>query len=165
MPTAPVRRAPDAESGTNTSPHARLLERPHGHSHPHAHGDDHTSGGVVDRLKRRLPFVGGRTRVHDDRPGAADRGLFGTAWFAFVLGFAHEEEFEIIALCAGSAYCLELMAAYALTVVLGIVGPTMLLIAGYERSEERVERYTPYLPAFSAAVLGIMGVGVVLGVL
>lgn len=140
-------------------------DHPHGHTRPHPHGDDHTSDGGVDRLKRRLPFVGGHTRDHGDRSGAADRGLFGIAWFAFVLGFAHEEEFEIIALCAGSVYCLELMAAYALTVILGIVGLTMLLIAGYEHSEERVERYTPYLPAFSAAVLGVMGIGFVLGVL
>jgi uncharacterized membrane protein len=88
----------------------------------------------------------------------------GIAWFAFLLGFAHEEEFEIIALCAGSNYCLELMSAYAITVVVGIVGLTMLLIAGYEHSEERVERYTPYLPLFSAVVLVVMGVGFITGV-
>lgn len=136
----------------------------HGHTHPHSDEDDHSSGGFVDRLKRRFPFVGGQTHTHGGRSGAADRGLYGIAWFAFVLGFAHEEEFEIIALCAGSAYCLELMVAYALTVILGIVGLTMLLIAGYQHSEERVERYTPYLPAFSAVVLGIMGIGFILGI-
>jgi hypothetical protein len=111
-----------------------------------------------------LPFTGGHSHAHD--PGeAAERGLFGIAWFAFVLGFAHEEEFEIIALCAGSEYCLELMTAYALTVIVGIVGLTMLLIAGYQHYEERVERYTPYLPAFSAAVLVIMGTGFITGLL
>jgi hypothetical protein len=56
------------------------------------------------------------------------------------------------------------MSAYALTVVAGIVGLTMLLIAGYQSHEERVERYTPYLPTVSAAVLTVMGVGFVLGV-
>jgi hypothetical protein len=91
--------------------------------------------------------------------------LVGIAWFAFLLGFAHEEEFEIIALCAGSNYCLELMSAYAITVVVGIVGLTMLLIAGYQRHRETVERYTPYLPTVSAAVLVTMGVGFVVGVL
>ena len=74
------------------------------------------------------------------------------------------EEFEIITLCAGSNYCLELMSAYALTVIVGIVGLTMLLIAGYHHSEERVARYTPYLTAFSAAVLTIMGLGFIAGV-
>ena len=111
-----------------------------------------------------LPFVGGHSHSHDGFDESSDRGLLGIAWFAFVLEFAHEEEFEIIALCAGSNYCLELMSAYALTVIAGIVGLTMLLIAGYHRSRERVERYTPYLPAFSAAVLIVMGVGFIAGV-
>jgi len=79
-----------------------------------------------------------------------------------VLGFAREEEFETIALCAGSSRCLELMAAYALTVVTGTVGLT-LFIAGYHGSEEQAERYTPSLPLVSAAVLVAVGVGFVAG--
>jgi hypothetical protein len=55
------------------------------------------------------------------------------------------------------------MSAYALTVVAGIVGLTLLLIAGYQHSEERIEEYTPYLPVFSAAVLVIMGLGFIAG--
>ena len=144
----------------------------HDHSHSHDHGhshslwrshDSHDDGGVLSRLKGFVPFVGGHSHSHGDLNEAADRGLLGIAWFAFVLGFAHEEEFEIIALCAGSNYCLELMSAYAITVIVGIVGLTMLLIAGYQHYEERVERYTPYLPAFSAFVLVVMGVGFVTG--
>jgi uncharacterized membrane protein len=115
-------------------------------------------------VKGYLPFVGGHSHSHGSPDEATDRGLLGIAWFAFLLGFAHEEEFEIIALCAGSTYCLELMSAYAITVVVVIVGLTMLLIAGYENYEDRVEAYTPYLPALSAAVLVLMGVGFVVGV-
>jgi nickel/cobalt exporter len=136
----------------------------HSHDHGHGHSHDHDAGGVLARLKSFLPFVGGHEHSHGDLDEAADRGLLGIAWFAFLLGFAHEEEFEIIALCAGSNYCLELMSAYALTVIAGIVGLTMLLILGYHRFEERVKRYTPYLPVFSAAVLIIMGVGFITGV-
>ena len=142
--------------------HAHGQGHPQGHDHSHSH--DHNNGGVISRLKGLVPFVGGHSHAHNELDDAADRGLLGIAWFAFVLGFAHEEEFEIIALCAGSIYCLELMVAYALTVILGIVGLTMLLIAGYQHSEERVERYTPYLPMFSAIVLCIMGVGFITGV-
>ncbi|MFB6102715.1 MAG: hypothetical protein ABEJ73_09130 [Haloplanus sp.] len=133
------------------------------HTHAHDHdGDDHT--GALTRLRRVRPFGDASSHPHSHSSSdAADRGLLGIAWFAFVLGFAHEEEFEIIALCAGSRYCLELMGAYALTVILGIVGLTMLLIAGYQHSEERIEKYTPYLPAFSAAVLVLMGLGFVTG--
>jgi hypothetical protein len=135
----------------------------HGHSHAHDHSDHGEERGLLARLKLAIPFVGGH--AHGSAEDAADRGLWGIAGFAFVLGFAHEEEFEIIALCAGSDHCLSLMSAYAFTVIVGIVTLTLLLIAGYEHYEDRVERYTDYLPAFSAAVLGLMGVGFVLGLL
>lgn len=135
----------------------------HDHSHEDGHSHDQDDGGLLSRVKGFIPFVGGHSHSDENLNEAADRGLLGIAWFAFVLGFAHEEEFEIIALCAGSNYCLELMSAYALTVIAGIVGLTMLLIAGYQHSEERVKKYTPYLPAFSAAVLIIMGIGFIIG--
>jgi ABC-type nickel/cobalt efflux system permease component RcnA len=139
--------------------------------HGHGHGDVHDrrrsedDEGVVSRVKHAVPFAGEHSHADGSSDDVAERGLVGIAWFAFLLGFAHEEEFEIIALCAGSNYCLELMSAYAITVVVGIVGLTMLLIAGYQRHRETVERYTPYLPTVSAAVLVTMGVGFVVGVL
>ncbi|WP_435158873.1 hypothetical protein [Haladaptatus sp. DFWS20] len=132
-------------------------------SHEHSEHPENNSG-VLARLKG--VFTGGghsHDHSHGELDEAANRGLLGIAWFAFILGFAHEEEFEIIALCAGSSYCLELMSAYAITVILGIVGLTMLLVAGYTHYEDRVERYTPYLPLFSAAVLIIMGFGFISG--
>jgi len=170
----------DAGGNAHDNDHAHdggHTDHSHDNDHAHDHGDhDHTDhghaeqtyddadDGVLARLKGLLPFVGGHSHAHGGE-AAADRGLLGIAWFAFVLGFAHEEEFEIIALCAGSTHCLELMAAYALTVIVGIVGLTMLLIAGYEHYEDRVEQYTPYLPVFSAAVLIVMGVGFITGLL
>lgn len=170
-----------------------IREYRHGHSHDHTHGEhahnhsehvhtdhehdgyghadhthdghyDHAHEGVLTRLKGSLPFVGGRPHDHGGTDETTDRGLLGIAWFAFVLGFAHEEEFEIIALCAGSNHCLSLMGAYALAVIVGIVGLTLLLIAGYERHEERAERYAEYLPLFSAVVLVLMGLGFITGV-
>jgi len=121
----------------------------HGHGNGgHAHSDDESHSHGHD---------------HGLQGADTDRGLLGIAWFAFVLGFAHEEEFEIIALCAGSNYCLELMLAYALTVIVGIVGLTLLLIAGYQEFESEVEKYTPYLPVFSAVVLVVMGLGFITG--
>jgi len=151
--------------GTHGDDHSHDHSQDHGHdSDDHqGHHHSHDDGGLITRIKGIAPFVGGDSHSHDQLDDAADRGLLGIAWFAFVLGFAHEEEFEIIALCAGSNYCLELMSAYAITVIVGIVGLTMLLIAGYQYSEEKVEQYTPYLPMFSAAVLIIMGIGFILG--
>ncbi|GAA0240282.1 hypothetical protein ACFFQF_30510 [Haladaptatus pallidirubidus] len=139
------------------SDHSHTHDEGHTHSkHEHSHFDD---AGILVRVRGYLPFVGEHSHSHSHSQESVDRSLFGIAWFAFLLGFAHEEEFEIIALCAGSNYCLELMSVYAITVIVGIVGLTLLLIAGYHYFEEKVEQYTPYLPAFSAAVLIIMGIG------
>ncbi|WP_435181569.1 hypothetical protein [Halorussus sp. AFM4] len=148
--------------------HSHEDDAGHGHEHlhdDHGHAHDHGDRGLLGRLKTAMPFVGGHGHGHGHGSAeeAAERGLWGIAGFAFVLGFAHEEEFEIIAMCAGSSYCLSLMTTYALTVVAGIVTLTLLLIAGYQRYEQRVERYTAYLPAFSAAVLILMGLGFVTG--
>jgi len=159
-----------ASGGHHDHDHSHDESDDHSHDHSHDESDDHShdhgdDDGLGSRLRGFLPFAGGgHSHSHDGFEESADRGLLGIAWFAFVLGFAHEEEFEIIALCAGSNRCLELMSAYALTVIAGIVGLTMLLVAGYHQSRERVERYTPYLPAFSAAVLVVMGLGFIAGV-
>jgi len=156
---------------SHRDPHDHSHRDPHDHDHSgqqsdgHSHDADHSHDGVLARVRGFLPFVGGHSHEHGHGSfdEATERGLLGIAWFAFLLGFAHEEEFEIIALCAGSTRCLELMTAYALTVILGIVVLTMALIAGYSRFEERVERYASYLPVVSAAVLTLMGLGFVLG--
>ncbi|MFC4549789.1 MULTISPECIES: hypothetical protein [Halorussus] len=166
----------DHDHGGHEHGHGHDEHHTHGHSHEHTEDDGHDhhghdehhdhhhhdeSDGLLGKMKLALPFVGGHS--HGSADDAAERGLWGIAGFAFVLGFAHEEEFEIIAMCAGSEHCLSLMTTYAVTVVASIVALTLLLIAGYERYEERVERYTDYLPAFSAAVLVLMGVGFVTG--
>ncbi|MDS0293068.1 hypothetical protein [Halogeometricum luteum] len=140
--------------------------------HDHDHHDDHDhrdEGGVLTRLKSALPFVGGHSHSHShDRSHGFDGDASGTtlwslAWFAFVLGFAHEEEFEILLLCTGSSYCLELMSAYALAVLAGIVSLTLLLVAGYYRYEDRVESLAEHFPTISAAILILMGLGFLTG--
>lgn len=163
-------RPSDNEQGEGG--HKRLrLDHSHEHDddhdhHDHEHGHSHDSGrnsSLLTKIRSVLPF-GGHSHSHMSPNDAESRGLLGIATFAFVLGFAHEEEFEIIVMCSATDYCLELMATYAVTVILGIVGLTLLLIAGYKRYEERVEKYADYLPVFSAAVLVIMGLGFMLGI-
>ena len=161
-------RHEDAHSDGNS--HEYNQESGHSHTQDREdsnHGGGHAlanKAGLWARLRGGLPFVGGLPDIHGRLDEQANRGLWGIAWFAFLLGFANQEEFEIIAPCAGSTHCLELMTAYALTVITGIVGLTMLLIAGYQHYRERIERYTPYLPAFSAGVLVVMGVGFIANV-
>jgi cytochrome c biogenesis protein CcdA len=114
----------------------------HGHGHDHGHAHSHA--------------------LSADDP----RGLWGLASSAFVLGFAHEEEFEILGFCTGATdQCLPLMLAYAAAVVLALVALTLLLVAGFERYEERVGRWAEHFPTISAAVLVLMGLGFIAGVL
>jgi hypothetical protein len=105
-----------------------IREYRHGHSHSH----DHDHGLSTDDVD--------------------EAGLWGIVTTAFVLGFAHEEEFEIIGLCLGSRYCLELMLVYALAVLVALVALTLLLVAGFERYGERVEGLAEHLPTVSAVV-------------
>ena len=62
-------------------------------------------------------------------------------------------------------YCLELMLVYSLAVIVAVLVPTLLLIAGYERHRETVKRYTPSPSNVTATVLILMGIAFVLGIL
>lgn len=161
--------------GHDGDPGEERDDRDHGHdhdgphsydrSHDHAHTDAESASRFA-RLRQALPFVGEADHSHPHGPveEGSDRGLYGMAALAFALGFAHNEEFDIIAICTGSAYCLELMLLYAVSVIVSLVGVTLLLVAGYERYEDRLERYTEYLPTVTAAILVAMGIGFVVGV-
>ncbi|HBR18420.1 MAG TPA: hypothetical protein DD725_12650 [Deltaproteobacteria bacterium] len=75
--------------------------------------------------------------------------------FAFVLGFAHEEEFALLAFCLNNVNCLLMMASYALAVTFSLVSVTLLAVYGYERIKHKVEGYEHYLPKISAVILFI----------
>lgn len=115
----------------------------HGNSHQHHHHGHHH---------------------HDTDTPNPRGGLWPLALFAFTLGFAHEEEFQLIALCAGSDHCLSLMLAYALAVIAGLIALTLLLIAGMERFRHRLEHAQRTLTFLSAAILAAMGIGFLAGV-
>lgn len=142
----------------------------HDHEHEHDHDDydhGHERPGWLARIKMAIPFVGSdeaHAHTHTLEEQADERGLLGIAAFAFALGFAHNEEIEIIAICTGTEYCLELMLAYALAVLVAVMAMTLLLIAGFENFEDQVEEYRGYLPVITASVLIIMGFAFILGV-
>ena len=130
------------------------------HDHSHTSGDS-TDSGVISRVRSYLPGGGGHRHLDESD---AERGLFALGTTALVLGFAHEEPIQILAICVGTEFCLELMLVYSLAVIFAILVPTLVLIAGYERHKETVEAYTPYLPTLTAVVLVGMGLAFILGV-
>ncbi|OIB58807.1 ABC transporter permease [Natrialba sp. SSL1] len=141
----------------------------HGSEHEHDHNtaeineDEVSNSGLLSNLRTKLFGGDGDGHRHLDESDA-DRGLFALGATALLLGFAHEEPIQILAICVGTAYCLELMLLYSLAVIIAILVPTLLLIAGYERHRETVERYTPYLPLVTAVVLVGMGLAFIGGI-
>jgi nickel/cobalt transporter (NicO) family protein len=136
----------------------------HGHDvgvHSHHHGDRGADSGLLERLRAALPG-GGHQHLTEEH---AERGLFALGTTALLLGFAHEEPIQILAICVGTEACLELMLVYSLAVIVAIIAPTLLLIAGYEHYRERVERLTPYLPTITAVVLVGMGLAFIAGII
>lgn len=99
------------------------------------------------------------------REPATTASLGALAVFAFTLGFVHEEEFQIMAMCAGATSCLVLMLTYALAVIVALVVLTLLLIFGLSRLSHRIEHAERVLTLVSAGILALMGMGFIAGVL
>ena len=149
-----------AEHDDNGHDHAEHDDNGHDHhAHDHDRHDD-SDGSILDRARSVLPGGNGHQHLDEEH---AQQGLFTLGSTALLLGFAHEEPIQILAICAGTAFCLELMLIYSLAVIGAILVPTLLLIAGYEHYRETVERYTPYLPTITAIVLVTMGLAFVVG--
>jgi len=113
--------------------------------------------------KAAIPDIESGGYSHDLFEEPADSGLLVIARFAFVLASPLWRSASYRTLCR-LALLPELTLAYALTVLAGILGLTLLRITGYLRHEERVEGYRPYLPLSSAGVLVVMGLGFIAGV-
>jgi ABC-type nickel/cobalt efflux system permease component RcnA len=136
--------------------HSDLGEQ-HGHFHDnacdltHVHEHEHSPDG---------------SHVHEHQhPKRLNMSLKKLASCAFVLGFAHEEEFALLALAVGGVSPLLLMTSYGLAVAAALIGVTLLGIKMYERVKSRIERYEKYIPKVSGAILIVMAAAMVLGVL
>lgn len=162
----------------------RELHHGHGHSHGSGPDHDHDHQGDDGHDHHHSDHPDEATADHDSRGGhehnhvhghdhgadlaraADERGLAGIASAAFVLGFVHEEEFQILGLCTGAASrCVELMLVYAFAVICALVAFTLLLVAGFEHYEDRLGRYATYFPVLSGVVLILMGLGFLFGLI
>ncbi|MEE9154269.1 MAG: nickel/cobalt transporter [candidate division NC10 bacterium] len=120
-----------------TEPHKHTHGNHHDHhGHPHSHGHEHA-------------------HVHHRKTPQSLRDM---AVFAFLLGFIHEEEFALLALCLGGIHCVALMLTYALAVSVAIIGVTLLAIQGYHLLEERLRRYDEYIPKALAGLFILMAI-------
>lgn len=149
------------ESDDTPTDHSHSHTGDHGPAHDHSHAEDDVNGGPVSRVRDRL--FGGDSHHHFSE-NAAEHGLLGLGAAAFLLGFAHEEPIQILAICVGTGSCLELVLLYSLVVIGAILLPTLLLIKGYESHKDLVESYTPYFPMLTAVVLIGMGLAFIFGI-
>jgi len=124
------------------------LERQHGHNHPdspeieHEHEHEHTAQGLhTHKHKHTAPVV---------------LSLLGLASFAFILGFAHEEEIALLALVAGGLNAWILMVAYGVSVLLGLIVATIVGVKVYKQFQPKLARYEKYIPKIGAGLLVIM---------
>jgi nickel/cobalt exporter len=127
----------------------------HGHFHDNAEDIEHEH-------EHEHPGVGRHTHVHYHAKRVI-LSLWGIASFAFFLGFAHEEEFALLALAMSGINPFFLMVAYASSVTASLIGITILGIKMYEKVRARVNRYEKYIPKISGLVLLVMAIGLIIG--
>ncbi len=82
--------------------------------------------------------------------------LWGLATFAFILGFAHEEEFALLALVASGTNAWTLMIIYGLSITVSLIGITLLSIRIYKLLQHRLIRYEKYVPRITGAILIVL---------
>jgi ABC-type nickel/cobalt efflux system permease component RcnA len=126
------------------------VAKQHGHSHQNGdaldHSHEHEHPKQIRHLHRHKHFA------------RAIMSLKGLALFALILGFAHEEEFALIALVAGGVNGVTLMTLYGLSVAAALIGITLAAIKAYQRIQSRLEKYEKHIPKVGAAVLALMAV-------
>ncbi len=129
------------------------LKNQHGHIHldqpnvEHEHEHEH-------------PGQGAHSHNHKHYTGIV-LSLLGIASFAFVLGFAHEEEFALLALVAGGVNAWVLMLTYGIAVLLGLMVVTILGVKIFKRLQPRLIRFEKYVPKIGGVFLVLMAIMIV----
>ncbi|MGB9842715.1 MAG: nickel/cobalt transporter, partial [Candidatus Bathyarchaeales archaeon] len=122
------------------------LENQHGHLHDNTEDIEHEH-------EHEHPDIGWHIHPHFHPKRMNNLSLWKIASCAFFLGFAHEEEFALLALAMGGVNPLFMMVTYGLAVTAGLVGVTILGVKMYEKVKARISRYEKYFPKVSGAVL------------
>ncbi|MBM2824933.1 MAG: putative nickel/cobalt transporter [Dehalococcoidales bacterium] len=131
------------------------MQKQHGHIHQnqpeieHEHEHEHSGQGQ-------------HTHRHKHTTGVV-LSLLGLASFAFILGFAHEEEFALLALIAGGVNAWILMLSYGVAVLAGLMVVTIACVKIYKSIQPRLARYEKYVPKISAGILVVLAIIIILG--
>ncbi len=120
----------------------------HGHLHPGLFAKTE----LEHEHEHRLQGGGSHTRLrpHEKRQTLNLRKIAG---IAFVLGFAHEEEFALLAFVMAGLNPWVLMTSYALAVTASIMAATVAGAMMFEAFEPKITKYQAYLPKISGIIL------------
>jgi nickel/cobalt transporter (NicO) family protein len=129
------------------------LEKQHGHIHENQPEIEHEH-------EHEHPGQGKHIHMHKHTVGTA-LSLVGLATFAFILGFAHEEDFALLALVAGGINAWVLMLSYGIAVLLGLVAVTVICVRIFKQLQPKLIRYERFIPKIGGAFLIIMAVLIV----
>ena len=120
----------------------------HGHLHNHDFG---------------LKYDASHEHIHQIRKSPSLKSMTG---LAFILGFAHEEEFVILAIAAGSGgNPLTIMIAYASSVAVALIGITLLSLKVFKHFQHKIMYFSKYLPKITSILIAFMALGFAIGLL
>ncbi len=89
--------------------------------------------------------------------------LTGIASFAFILGFAHGEEFALLVPAIGGIDPLIFMLTYAAAVMAALIGVTLIATRVYSEMKEKLKKYGGLIPRISGMVLLVTAMSFFLG--
>ncbi|MEM3437562.1 MAG: nickel/cobalt transporter [Nitrososphaerales archaeon] len=127
----------------------------------HGHFHDNTED-IEHEHEHEHPGIGYHTHVHYHAKRII-LNLWGIASFAFFLGFAHEEEFALLALVMSGFNPFLLIISYASSVTASLIGITIIGIKVCEKVKVRIGRYDKYIPKISGLIILILAIGVITG--
>ncbi len=104
------------------------------HSHEHSHGT-------------------AELHVHEHTHQARIMTLRGLLGFAFLIGFAHEEAFALLALAVGGVDPFLLIVSYGLAVTLSLVGITLVSVRTYARFRDKLQSLDKYTGKLTSIIL------------
>jgi len=93
-----------------------------------------------------------------------DFNLRSIATFALILGFAHEEEFMLLALAIGGVNPLLLIITYASAVAASLIAITIIAIKAYNLVEKRINKIEHLIPKITGAILALLAFLFLIGV-
>ncbi len=121
------------------------IQKNHGHLH-----DDFDGGKHIHKHSHLDIGIHSHKHKHVKRMFLS---LTGIAVFALILGFVHEEEFTLLAFAVGGIDPLTLMLTYALSVMIALIGVTLVAVKIYSKIDKKMKKFEGLIPKISGVIL------------